>query len=179
MLRHDLDWPFSDLSSNYPLITDLLPTLFLELTLTGMVLDSPFSDLSTLAEEIVDKGRKNGLFAPGFLVYIALRWIRSSVQKAAGFDIKALSPIKHVDKCFIPALFVAGKRDEFVPPHHSQQLYDKYAGDKNIVLVRKSIHDFKICTVLYIFFCSEFYSDVLCYATLSSAILLYAALSSL
>ena len=77
-------------------------------SIAGMILDSAFSDLTVLAEEIVDKGRKNGLFVPGFVVYIAIRWIRSSVMKTAKFDIRHLSPIKHANKCYIPALFVAG-----------------------------------------------------------------------
>lgn len=50
-------------------------------------------------------------------------------------------------RCYIPALFVAAQGDEFVPPHHrsilngfllylsSQQIYDRYAGDKNIIIV--------------------------------------------
>lgn len=104
-------------------------------SIAGMILDSAFSDLQTLAEEIVDKGRKTGLFVPGFVVYIAIRFIRSSVMKVARFDIKTLSPIKHAHKCFIPALFVAGEGDQFVPPHHSKKIYEKYAGDKNLIVV--------------------------------------------
>jgi hypothetical protein len=46
----------------------------------------------------VEKGRQHGLFAPGFVVKIAIRMIRSSVLKAADFDIKLLSPIEHADK---------------------------------------------------------------------------------
>lgn len=83
-----------------------------------MVLDSAFADLNMLAQEMVEKGRQHGLYAPGFVVGIAIRFIRSSVQKLASFDINDLSPIRHADKCFIPALFVAAEGDEFVPPHH-------------------------------------------------------------
>ena len=98
-------------------------------SIAGMILDSAFADLQMLAEEMVEKGRQNGLFAPTFLVSIAIRLIRNTVQKTAGFDIKTLCPIAHADKCFIPALFVAAEGDEFVPPHHSQKIYQKYAGD--------------------------------------------------
>eukprot|EP01042_Synura_sphagnicola_P004284 gene4284-5418_t len=104
-------------------------------SIAGMVLDSAFADLQQLAEEMVEKGRQHGLTVPSFIVRIALRWIRSSVQRSARFDIKDLSPIQHADKCFIPALFIAAEGDDFVPPHHSQQIHDRYAGDKNIVLV--------------------------------------------
>lgn len=104
-------------------------------SIAGMILDSPFSDLRELAEDMVEKGRKQGMFAPGLLVSLVLRWIRQSVQKKAAFDINDISPIKHADKCFIPVLFVAGKDDDFIDPNHSQKIHDVYAGDKNIILV--------------------------------------------
>mmetsp|Transcript_31506 Transcript_31506/g.30070 ORF Transcript_31506/g.30070 Transcript_31506/m.30070 type:complete len:505 (+) Transcript_31506:100-1614(+) len=104
-------------------------------SIAGMVLDSAFADLTMLAEEMVEKGRKHGLFAPGFVVKLALRFIRSSVLKKAEFDIRLCSPIEHADRCFIPALFVAAEGDEFVPPHHSQKIYAQYAGDKNVIIV--------------------------------------------
>jgi hypothetical protein len=69
-----------------------------------MILDSAFADLNMLAEEMVDKGRQNGLFAPSIVVKIAIRFIRSSVLKAADFDVNDLSPIEHADKCKISSL---------------------------------------------------------------------------
>mmetsp|Transcript_3245 Transcript_3245/g.4432 ORF Transcript_3245/g.4432 Transcript_3245/m.4432 type:complete len:693 (-) Transcript_3245:231-2309(-) len=100
-----------------------------------MILDSSFADLTQLAVEMVEKGREQGIVVPQFVVNIAIRLIRNSVRKSAEFDIKHISPISHADKCFIPALFVAGEHDDFINPHHSQQIYAKYAGDKNIILV--------------------------------------------
>ena len=67
-------------------------------SIAGMVLDSSFADLQQLAEEMVDRGRQQGLTVPSFVVRIAIRWIRSSVLKAARFDIKDLAPIQHADK---------------------------------------------------------------------------------
>jgi hypothetical protein len=104
-------------------------------SIAGMVLDSAFSDLVILAEDMVEKGRQQGLFAPSFLVYVAIKFVRSSVQKAANFDIKTLSPIEHADRCFVPALFIAAENDQFVLPRHSQSIHEKYGGDKNLVLV--------------------------------------------
>lgn len=100
-----------------------------------MILDSPFSDLSTLAEEMVEKGREQGITIPGFVVSIALRMIRTSVKKQAGVDIRHISPITHADKCFIPALFVAGEHDDFINKRHSQEIHARYAGDKNMIVV--------------------------------------------
>jgi hypothetical protein len=100
-----------------------------------MILDSPFSDLTTLAEEMVEKGRDQGIAVPGFVVSLALRMIRGSVKKQAGVDIRHISPIAHADKCFIPALFVAGEHDDFINKRHSEKIHAKYAGDKNMIVV--------------------------------------------
>jgi hypothetical protein len=104
-------------------------------SVAAMVLDSPFSDLTTLAEEMVDKGREQGLTVPGFVVAIAISFIKGTVKARAGFNLKDISPIRRVDQCFIPALFVAGKEDDFILPRHSEAIHARYAGDKNLVLV--------------------------------------------
>ena len=79
-------------------------------SIAGMVLDSSFSDLSTLAEEMVERGRRHGLFAPGFVVALAMRWIRSSVQQKAQFDIHDLSPIRHADKVWSFSMLILACR---------------------------------------------------------------------
>ncbi|KAK7233336.1 palmitoyl-(protein) hydrolase [Aureococcus anophagefferens] len=104
-------------------------------SISAMVCDGAFADLPQLAEELVQKARDHGLSVPGFVVSIALRMVRSSVLKTADFKLEDVSPIKHVDSCFVPALFVAGERDDFIDPAHSRALHGKYAGDKNLVLV--------------------------------------------
>lgn len=100
-----------------------------------MILDSPFADLTQLCEEMVEKAREQGVVVPGIVVSLAIRMIQSSVKKQAGFNIKNISPIAHADKCFIPALFVAGEHDDFIKKHHSEELHTKYAGDKNLIVV--------------------------------------------
>jgi hypothetical protein len=100
-----------------------------------MILDSPFADLTQLCEELVDKGREQGIVVPQFVVGMAIRMLQGSVKKQAGFNLKQISPISHADKCFIPALFVAGEHDDFIKKHHSEQLHEKYAGDKNLIIV--------------------------------------------
>jgi alpha/beta superfamily hydrolase len=100
-----------------------------------MILDSPFADLTQLAEEMVEKGRDQGIVVPTFVVSMALRMITNSVKKQANVNIKNISPISHADKCFIPAFFVAGEHDDFIKKHHAEAIYEKYAGDKNIIIV--------------------------------------------
>ena len=100
-----------------------------------MILDSPFSDLSRLCEEMVDKARDQGINVPGFVSSVAIRMIRGSVRRQADFDIKDVSPISHVPRCYIPALFVAAENDDFITKSHSLAMHDVYAGDCNMVVV--------------------------------------------
>lgn len=64
-----------------------------------------------------------------------MKFIRRTIQAKADFDIDELNPIDHVDKTFIPSYFIAATEDNFIMPHHTQQLYQKYAGDKNLNMV--------------------------------------------
>lgn len=73
-------------------------------SIAGMVLDSPFSDLKDLAFELAKKHTK----IPGFVLSGAMKLVRSTIKKKAQFDIYDLTPIKHVENCFIPALFGVG-----------------------------------------------------------------------
>ena len=96
-----------------------------------MVVDSTFSSLRQLSRELVDHAQVN---LPRFAIGIALRMVRSSVKSRAGFDINKLEPIAHAEKCFIPCLFGAASGDKFIRPQHSQDVHDRFAGDKNIII---------------------------------------------
>eukprot|EP01016_Furgasonia_blochmanni_P019637 TRINITY_DN2194_c0_g1_i1.p1 TRINITY_DN2194_c0_g1~~TRINITY_DN2194_c0_g1_i1.p1 ORF type:complete len:373 (+),score=71.56 TRINITY_DN2194_c0_g1_i1:143-1261(+) len=100
-------------------------------TIAGMVLDSPFSNLRVLAEELA----KKFVSMPGFVLSAALGIIRKTVQQKANFNLDEVSPKDHVGMCFVPSLFCHGKEDTFIEVHHTKDLHDAYAGDKNIVLV--------------------------------------------
>lgn len=102
-------------------------------TIAGLVLDSPFSDLRVLCEELVDV--YTNYKVPRWVVGIALQMVRSSIQSHALFDIYDLVPIQHVSESYIPALFTAAYNDSFIRPHHAKELHDAYAGDKNFVMV--------------------------------------------
>ena len=100
-------------------------------SIAGMVLDSPFQSLRQLCDELAASHSK----VPKFLVSTAMSFVKKTINKKAGFDLNNLKPIDHVDKCFIPALFCTGEQDDFIKPHHTQALHDKYAGDKNLIKV--------------------------------------------
>ena len=98
-------------------------------SIAGLVLDSAFADLQQLVRELAKTHTK----VPSFLVSTAMSLIRGSVKSRAQFDIYDLKPIGKLDESFIPALFATGLQDTFIQPHHSQQMYEKYGGDKNII----------------------------------------------
>uniref|UniRef100_A0A7S4Q9J4 Serine aminopeptidase S33 domain-containing protein n=1 Tax=Alexandrium monilatum TaxID=311494 RepID=A0A7S4Q9J4_9DINO len=103
-------------------------------TIAALVLDCPFADLTQLANELVNDARERGLRVPGFAITMGTSMIRRSVRRRAKFDPKDVSPIANCGKCFIPALFAHGSRDAFIKPHHSEQLHEAYAGDKNLII---------------------------------------------
>lgn len=98
-------------------------------TIAGLVLDSAFSDLRNLVQELARTHTK----VPSFLVGAAMSLVRGSVESRANFDIYRLKPIEHLHESFIPALFATGEQDTFIQPHHSQQMFAKYGGDKNFI----------------------------------------------
>mmetsp|Transcript_17222 Transcript_17222/g.46060 ORF Transcript_17222/g.46060 Transcript_17222/m.46060 type:complete len:464 (+) Transcript_17222:134-1525(+) len=103
-------------------------------TIAAMVLDSAFSDLMRLANELGQGAREQGLRVPGFAISMATSMIRRSVRQRARFDPQDVSPIGNCSKCFIPALFAHGEKDVFIKLHHSEELHEAYAGDKNLIL---------------------------------------------
>lgn len=72
---------------------------------------------------------------PLFLASLVQKFIRKTILSKVGMDISKLNPIDFVDKCFIPVLFVVAKGDDFVRPHHGEQMCQKYSGDKNLIKV--------------------------------------------
>jgi len=106
-----------------------------------LVLDSSFSDLVQLAEEMVGKARDQGVAVPNVVVSVALAAIGWSVQHKAKFDIKDISPVQHAPKIDIPALFVCGEQDDFIKPHHSEAICARYKGKSNLMLVQGDHND--------------------------------------
>lgn len=106
-----------------------------------LILDSSFCDLVQLAEEMVDKAREQGIGVPNVVVSVALAAIGWSVQAKAKFDIKDISPIQHAPHISVPALVVCGEQDDFIKPHHSERICEKYKGSKNLLLVQGDHND--------------------------------------
>jgi len=121
-------------------------------SIAGLVLDSPFSSLSKLAEELY-KRYASGV--PGFLYSMAQWFVKGSIKSRANFELDDITPLNHVHEAFIPALFIVAKSDDFILPAHGIELYEKYAGDKNLIQVEgdhNSARPSHAITSAYIFF---------------------------
>ncbi|XP_010440048.1 PREDICTED: uncharacterized protein LOC104723387 [Camelina sativa] len=99
-------------------------------SISGMVLDSAFSNLFDLMMELVDVYK---IRLPKFTVKVAVQYMRRIIQKKAKFNIMDLNCVKVSPKTFIPALFGHASGDKFIQPHHSDLILKCYAGDKNII----------------------------------------------
>jgi len=102
-------------------------------SIAGMVLDSPFASLTTLMHELVELHKYS---IPSMFVSMAIGLLRRSIKSKANFDIEKLAPVEHAPSCFIPALFCHATSlpgDAFILPHHSRDIYELYAGEKNYV----------------------------------------------
>ena len=97
-------------------------------SIAGMVLDSAFSSLKELIDELV----KSRVKLPEFVLNQATKLVKSTINKKAKFNLDEIEPKKYAARCFIPALFCHAKNDSFVNIHHCIDLYEIYAGDKNV-----------------------------------------------
>lgn len=93
----------------------------------AVVMDSPFSDLHTLAGEIASHYAK----VPTFITSATISLIRNAILKHGKFDIEDIKPIVAARGCTVPAMFMTANEDYFVRPRHSLLLFDRYRGDKS------------------------------------------------
>jgi len=102
-------------------------------SIAGLVLDSPFTDLKKLCEELVNKYTNSQV--PSFLVRLLLEMVRSSISHNADFDIFEVSPKEHAPSGFAPTLFAAARNDTFVKPSHAQELHKLYGGQSEFLMI--------------------------------------------
>jgi fermentation-respiration switch protein FrsA (DUF1100 family) len=100
-------------------------------SIAAIVADSPFMSLKRVIEEQAKKYSK----MPGFIISAARKLIKKTIMKKAGFNIDLLNPVDIVDKCYSPILFCHGISDNFINPHHTEKLLEKYAGEKDRMLL--------------------------------------------
>lgn len=97
--------------------------------ISGLVLDSPFSNLMKLAEDVAISKTK----LPSLVIKGALALIKQTIFKTTKLNMTNLSLEKLVERVNIPALFAASKDDTFVKFWHIETLFKGYKGDKRLV----------------------------------------------
>ena len=99
----------------------------------AMVLDSGFYSLKILIDELI--GSKIKL--PRFIFDKLLKMVKETIREKANFELDSIEPYIYAKNCLVPAFFCHGKDDDFVFPHHSQDLFNEYKGfEKYIELVK-------------------------------------------
>jgi len=96
--------------------------------LSAIVLDSAFYSLKTLIEELIEDNIK----IPNFIINSMVKTLQNTILEKANFDINDIEPYLFAQKCSVPAYFCHGKDDTLINPHHCQDLYDIYPGEKRI-----------------------------------------------
>merc|ERR1712070_130017 len=97
--------------------------------LAACVLDSPFTNVRLVAEELVN----SRLSLPRFMLDMGIEAVRGEVKTRADFDIDDVKPEKGAPKARCPVFFGAGIDDDLVLPHHSQDLYDLWGGEDRVI----------------------------------------------
>lgn len=91
--------------------------------------DSPFSDFTKLAKELVKKQTK---MVPNFVLDAALSFIRKTIKNKNDMDIYKLTPITYAAKTTTPGFFVHAMQDELIPLEHTLNLFEVYSGEKSL-----------------------------------------------
>lgn len=107
-------------------------------TIAACVMDSPFSSLRQVAEELVMGG---GVAVPRFMLSVALRVISGEVEQRAGFCIDDLEIIDKAPDAVSPALFAVASDDKFVLPHHGQDLHNSWGGEERKLVILDGGHN--------------------------------------
>lgn len=104
--------------------------------LSAICLDSPFVSLRQLAEDLAQSRPtlfKAPVKVPSWLVDAGIALVRHRVQALAGFDIEDVVPLENARRSTVPAIFMHARQDTFILPTHSKQLYNAYAGPKQMI----------------------------------------------
>lgn len=103
---------------------------------SSMVLDSPFSDIKVMVQDIVYENYK----IPGALVNPILSFLSSTIKKKVNFDILELKPVEFAKTCSVPCLFIIGEHDRLVFPKRVKQIFDAYKGKQKTIVVSEGDH---------------------------------------
>eukprot|EP00913_Durusdinium_trenchii_P034652 g32416.t1 len=106
-------------------------------SLAGVVADSPFSDLWKLMQEIVN----NKLRLPSAMFRPVFEGIRLAIQQQASFDICEVSPLKHLESCFLPIFLMHGEAERVSSLCFDELLRNGWQGEATRVTMPNTEHN--------------------------------------
>ena len=90
--------------------------------LSSLVLDSPFTDINTLAQDVSSQQTN----IPTLFVTMAMSVVKSTIREKLKFDVDELNPLASMQRLNIPAVFHIGNFDVLVKPERVTQFYHAY-----------------------------------------------------
>lgn len=140
-----LEW-INEINKNYPDSTIFLygesmgaatvlqaASLDLPKNVVGVIEDCSY----TSAYEMFEDQLKERFGLPAFPFLPAAQIIG---QLRAGYDFSNASPIKALKNITLPILFIHGGDDDYVPTWMGQSLYDRYSGEKELLIIPGAGH---------------------------------------
>ena len=103
------------------------------LDVRGMVCDGAYTSLENLAEDMMRQVQTDGVPAPLWILRTGFRVLRTAVEDKGQFKMSSVVPLDHAKKCTIPALFISGNADLYVPERHAVALSEVYGGRNEII----------------------------------------------
>jgi len=94
--------------------------------LSSLVLDSPFADINTLAQDVADQNHN----IPSVFVTMAMAIVKSTIRDKLQFDVDDLKPYESIKNVKIPSLFHVGKYDVLVRPFRVQAYFNRFNGNQ-------------------------------------------------
>src|SRR3990167_305386 len=94
--------------------------------LSGLVLDSPFTRLTTMVEDVAS----NRINLPTIVTSIGMKIIKKTIIEKIGFDVTKLEPVNCVKNLDYPVAFILSDEDSMVPPKRIEEYLEAYGGKK-------------------------------------------------
>lgn len=101
-----------------------------------MVLDSPFDKIETVITRVA---RQNSSM-PDIVLSGVIHMIRNTIRKEVGIDVYKVNPVEVAHRVTVPACFLVGAKDELISMDSLMNLYNKYAGEKKLVVISEAGH---------------------------------------
>ena len=98
----------------------------------GVIADCGFNKASDIIKEVI-----RGMKLPANLLYPL---VRLSARIFGKFNLEETSPYEAVQKSKIPIIFFHGGKDNFVPCHMSEKLFDACSSPKKLVKIDDAAH---------------------------------------